>query len=184
MRNKKQLLVDIKTYAIAKVKQDNGQMKVFSFMEAQGEGQPSNKLQGVPGNAIERNHSIDKSSTTALQTVTNMANSLNRVINTAFSTSKNFLHGLNKGDGVAFPNLNAQDMLIQNLSKSLELERARVNEYSVWIKNLTAENCSFKAGIKCFLSRPSGQSGPVVYRRWTTASIQNVASVCMAIKDI
>ena len=71
----KQLLVDIKTYAIAKVKQDNGQMKVFSFMEAQEEGKPSNKLQGVPGNAIELNHSIDKSSTVVLQTVTNMANS-------------------------------------------------------------------------------------------------------------
>ena len=146
---KKQLLVDIKTYAIAKVKQDNGQMKVFSFMEAQGEGKPSNKLQGVPGNAIELNHSIDKSSTAALQTVTNMANS---------EQGDNLKA---KGDGTAFPNLNAQDMLINNLSKSLELERARVNEYSQWIKNLTAENCRLKQELSIFYHARQANQAPL-----------------------
>ena len=136
-------------------------------MEAQGEGKTSNKLQGVPGNAIERNHSIDKSSTAALQTVTNTANSEHskEFKNTAFSGSKtDFLQGDNlnaKGDGMAFPNLNAQDMLIQNLSKSLELERARVNEYSQWIKNLTAENCRLKQELSIFYHARQANQAPL-----------------------
>ena len=180
----KQLLVDLKTYAIAKVKQDNGEKKIFSLMEALEEGQRRHKLQGVPDNGIERNHFIDKPSTTALQTVTNMTNSAEKeffhapisdrsqgvkprkeVINTAFSGSKtDFLHGNNlnaKGDGVAFPNANAQNMLIQNLSKSLELERARVNEYSQWIKNLTAENCRLKQELSIFYHARQANQAPL-----------------------
>ena len=103
----------------------------------------------MPGNAIELNHSIDKSSTAALQTVTNMANS---------EQGDNLKA---KGDGTAFPNLNAQDMLINNLSKSLELERARVNEYSLWIKSLTAENARLKQELSVFYHTRRANQAPL-----------------------
>ena len=149
MRNKKQLLVDIKTYAIAKVKQDNGQMKVFLFMEAQEKESLATNYKVCQAMRLNSIIPIDKSSTAALQTVTNMANS---------EQGDNLKA---KGDGTAFPNLNAQDMLINNLSKSLELERARLNEYSLWIKSLYSRKCSFKAGVKCFLSHPWANQAPL-----------------------
>ena len=171
---KMQLIADLKTYVIAKVVQDNGKSKVVSLMKVLEQGKRANNLPGVPGKATEHNNSIDKSSIASLPTGTNMAKYgetesfhapiSNRSLNvagfkqnkesgsTAFSGSKtDVLHGnALQSDGMTFANEHAKDMLIQNLSKSLELERARVNEYSLWIKSLTAENARLKQEYSAF----------------------------------